>query len=310
MPGYHDKNFAWSIPMTPLIRRALTFSFVALTAFMISHTLTGVVSHALLPPLEYSALGASGQRAAEAPRDLPQLMRDIEASRLFETAPVSAITPTVGPTGAPISMAGRQPLNVASKIRLLGTVVGDAAQSAAMIEELASKKQGAYRIHDQIVGLGEVVAIRRESIIVGQAGLEEELFLDILQRPVPPPSSAPVATGTVVTPGGGTIRRSVDRAELDQTLANVPALMTQARALPFMNNGKMEGFRLDFIQKGSFFEKLGLQAGDVLQRINGVELRDPGTALSLFQQLRTEHNVAVDVLRNNQRTTLAYDIRG
>ena len=119
-----------------------------------------------------------------------------------------------------------------------------------------------------------------------------------------------MATGTVVTPGGGTIRRSVDRAELDQTLANVPALMTQARALPFMNNGKMVGFRLDFIQKGSFFEKLGLQAGDVLQRINGVELRDPGTALSLFQQLRTEHNVAVDVLRNNQRTTLAYDIRG
>lgn len=80
--------------------------------------------------------------------------------------------------------------------------------------------------------------------------------------------------------------------------------------MPWMNNGKMEGFKLDYITKGSFFEKLGLQAGDILQRINGVELRDPGMALSLFQQLRSERNVAVDVLRSNQRTTLAYDIRG
>ena len=86
--------------------------------------------------------------------------------------------------------------------------------------------------------------------------------------------------------------------------------MTQARAIPYMNEGKVDGFRMDFIMKGSFFEKIGLQAGDVLQRINGVELRDPSMALGLFQQLRNERTVAVDVLRNSQRTTLTYDIRG
>ncbi len=214
--------------------------------------------------------------------------------------------------GGPVagSASGRAPLNVASKLRLLGTAVGHATQSLAIVEELASKRQGAYRLHDQVPGIGTVNAITKESVVLGQDGLEEELFLDILQRPVPPPNTVPVAAGTVVTPGTGTIRKSVDRAELDQTLTNIPALMTQARAMPFMNNGKIEGFRLEFIQKGSFFEKLGLQAGDVLQRINGVELRDPGAALGLFQQLRAERNVAVDVLRNNQRTTLAYDIRG
>jgi len=40
-----------------------------------------------------------------------------------------------------------------------------------------------------------------------------------------------------------------------------------------------------------------------------VEIKDPGTMLSLFQQLRNESSVKLDVLRNNQRTTMMFDIR-
>ena len=38
-------------------------------------------------------------------------------------------------------------------------------------------------------------------------------------------------------------------------------------------------------------------------------LRDPGTMLTLFQQLRNEKTVKLDVLRNNQRTAMTFDIR-
>lgn len=296
--------------MTSLTRLAATCAFVALTAFLVSHILTGVISHALVPPLEYTAISQTGQSASGSRHDLPQFMRDIESSRLFAAAPVVAGNGSMTPGQSLVAM-GRAPLNVAGRIRLLGTVVGDPSQSLAVVEELANKKQGAYRVHDQIVGLGEVIDIRRESIVVGQGGLEEELFLDILQKPaVVAGNPAVVPVGTSVAPTGGSVQRTVDRAELNQMLSDIPKLMTQARAMPNMTGGKMDGFRLEFIMKGSFFEKLGLQAGDVLQRINGVELRDPGMALSLFQQLRNESNVAVDVLRKNQRTTLVYDIRG
>lgn len=304
--------------MTGWTRQGAILVFVVLAAFAAAHIVTGMLSHALLPPLEHAAQTTQTQTAAAPLQDIPQLLRQLEATRLFALPPAGSVPLSTGggPSAGPGGMvAGRAPLNVASKVRLLGTVAGDAAHSLAILEEIVSKKQGAYRLHDMVPGVGQVHTIDHESIVIGLDGMEEELFLDILQRPVPPPAAtmanaAPVAPGTVVTPGGGPIHKSVDRAELDQTLSNIPGLMTQARAMPFMNNGKMEGFRLEFIQKGSFFEKLGLQAGDVLQRINGVELRDPGMALGLFQQLRTERNVAVDVLRNNQRTTLAYDIQG
>ncbi len=58
-----------------------------------------------------------------------------------------------------------------------------------------------------------------------------------------------------------------------------------------------------------FFDKIGLQSNDLLQRINGVEIRDPGMLLSLFQQLRQERTVRVDLVRNEQRQILSYEIR-
>ena len=90
---------------------------------------------------------------------------------------------------------------------------------------------------------------------------------------------------------------------------DLPKLLSQARAVPNLVNGAMNGFRLDYIAPSSFYEKIGLKYGDVLQQVNGVDIRDPGTILTLFQQLRNERAVKLDVLRNNQRTTMNFEIR-
>ncbi len=86
-------------------------------------------------------------------------------------------------------------------------------------------------------------------------------------------------------------------------------MLTQAQAVPHLTDGKLDGFRLYSVMPLGFFDKIGLQTNDVLQRINGVELRDPGMLLTLFQQLRNERTIRVDVVRNDQRQTLAYEIR-
>jgi general secretion pathway protein C len=92
-------------------------------------------------------------------------------------------------------------------------------------------------------------------------------------------------------------------------LNDLPKLLSQARAAPVLANGAITGFRLDYIAPTSFYEKIGLQYGDILKQVNGVEIKDPGTMLSLFQQLRNEKSVKLDILRNNQRATMMFDIR-
>jgi general secretion pathway protein C len=211
-------------------------------------------------------------------------------------------------TAGPSTPPSRVPLNLASKLKLLGVVIGDHEGVSAIVEELSSKRQLFFRLHDQIHDVGEISEIRRDGIVVRQGDQQELLELATSQIEKPP--SAPVAVVPTVAPGPGSpVRTVLDRRDVEQAMGDIPKLLSQARAVPYLVNGAMNGFRLDFIAPASFYEKIGLKYGDVLQQVNGVDIRDPGTMLTLFQQLRNEKMVKLDVLRNNQRTAMTFDIR-
>ena len=90
---------------------------------------------------------------------------------------------------------------------------------------------------------------------------------------------------------------------------NMSQILTQARALPYMENGKTVGFRLSEIVPGSIYEKIGLVNGDVIQKVNSQDVDDPAKFFQLYQGLRTESNVAIDVIRGGQHQTMNYEIR-
>jgi len=194
---------------------------------------------------------------------------------------------------------------------LIGVVLGDQRGMFAIAEELASKQQTLYRVHDQVLDLGEVSEIRRNGILVRQGNLEELLELAQSEtQAVPGGSTGTTAAAAAQTQTAGVpLRKIIDRREVDQAMSDLPKLLSQARAAPHMVNGTINGFRLDYIAPTSFYEKIGVQAGDVLQRVNGVDIRDPGTMLNLLQQLKNEQIVKLDVLRNNQRSTITYELR-
>ena len=186
--------------------------------------------------------------------------------------------------------------------------MSDRGGISAIIEELSSKRQLFLRLHEQIPGIGEISEIRREGIVVRQG--EQEELLEMLTGEFGKSSGPQVASvGASAPRTGGPIRKVLDRREVEQAMNDLPRLLSQARAVPFFVNGTMNGFRLDYIAPASFYEKIGLRYGDVLKQVNGVEIKDPSTMLSLFQQLRNEQSVKVNVLRNNQPTTMTFDIR-
>jgi general secretion pathway protein C len=63
------------------------------------------------------------------------------------------------------------------------------------------------------------------------------------------------------------------------------------------------------IKPQSLVDRIGLKNGDVVQRINGVEISDPSPACGLLQKLHGYAQVRVDVMRNHQPVTLSYDIQ-
>ncbi len=78
---------------------------------------------------------------------------------------------------------------------------------------------------------------------------------------------------------------------------------------PYFVQGQQQGFRLSRMRAGGVLQQIGLQDGDVLQKVNGLDLHTPQEALQAYQQLQTEATVRLNVLRNNTPTTLTYELR-
>ncbi len=288
-----------------LIRQGVVACYLVAASFFISHSINAYVEQQLTFPagahqtaLQQSVVPSQETLAPE------QLAERIKRSGLFPL-PAEAAVPQ-GTAGAPPKPKG-PPLDVKRKLRLLGTIIGPQGATSAILEEITSKHQGLFHLHDLIPNLGEVADIRRDGVLIRQDDQEELLPPAILQPDQPAAPPVPVAAQGAFAPQP---RRVLDRRVVADATANVSKLLTQAHAVPhFGGNGQIDGFRLDFIAPASFFEMIGLQYGDMIQRVNGVEIQDPGKLWTLFQQLQNERTVKVDVVRNSQPTTLTYELR-
>ena len=216
--------------------------------------------------------------------------------------------------GAPersTSDAKRTDLNV----RLWGTAIAaDPSKSYAIIEDQAARRQALYRVGDSIADAATLLRVEWDRVVLDRNGDEEVLELSSARGPATTTGAASAGSGGSAVVGER-IRKTadnkfvIDRRELEKTVANINEVFTQARAVPYFQDGKTVGFRVFAIKAGSVFEKIGLQNGDVIQRVNGVELTDPTKAISLFTELQNEGHIAVDLQRNKSSKSFSYEIR-
>ncbi len=117
---------------------------------------------------------------------------------------------------------------------------------------------------------------------------------------------APKKDATVKAESPG--KFTVDQREIDEAMQNLDKLYTEIRAVPNFSGGKVSGMKVLSVKNGSVFAKLGLRRGDVLQKINGMEL-DVKKGFEIFSQLKDQKQITLDLIRQGQPTTLDYEIR-
>lgn len=298
------------------VRRVGLLLCMGVSGLLVAHAINAFVADTLYV-IPGRAAGSGNSPSAGTPLiasySPTQAIEQIRSSGLF----LLPQTPENGSTGGASSgrrgatgPVVRASLGLVGRLRLIGTVLGDQRGVFAIVEELSSKQQSLYHLHDSVLDLGEVTEIRRNGIIIRQGNVEELLELGIsegLAAQMGAPGAIPGPQ--TVAPPMSPLRKVVDRREVEQAMNDLPKLLSQARAVPNTVNGAINGFRLDYIAPASFYEKIGVQTGDVLQRVNGVDIRDPSTMLNLLQQLKNEQTVKLDLVRNNQRSTITYELR-
>jgi general secretion pathway protein C len=103
-------------------------------------------------------------------------------------------------------------------------------------------------------------------------------------------------------------RYVIERSTVNRTLQNMGKLLTEIRAIPNLENGASNGFRLSEIQDGSIFQEIGLHDGDLLTAIEGENLNDPTKAVTLLESLRSRSSITLNVIRDGGPVQLYYRI--
>ncbi len=101
----------------------------------------------------------------------------------------------------------------------------------------------------------------------------------------------------------------LNKASFPATTRDLNRLLMQARAVPFMKQGRIVGFRITRISRGSLYEKAGLRSGDVLLRANAKKLDNPSKLFSIYQEMKRQQRISILLSRNGQNQTFDYEIR-
>ena len=210
---------------------------------------------------------------------------------------------------------------------LLGTISSDSPSiRRAILWTEGMKEPVVAREHAEIEPGVRVGDIEREHVWILRGQGKEKL--DLLPvgsqtRNVTPSASAPVTRRAArnVAPKVSATNASIhvnqigentyslDEATVTELTGNINQFMTQVRIVPYFVANQSAGYRLAAMRPGSAFAQLGFLGGDVIQRINDVELTSPEKMYTIFQNLKDEKRVTIDILRRGKKDTLTYEIR-
>lgn len=101
----------------------------------------------------------------------------------------------------------------------------------------------------------------------------------------------------------------IDRGRLDSELQDMDNLARQARSIIHYANGKPQGVKVVGIRPGSLYSSLGVTSGDLIKSVNGESIETADQTLSLFESLKNNDTVTVDIERRGRKVTLEYSVK-
>ncbi|MCZ8530353.1 type II secretion system protein GspC [Alteromonas sp. PRIM-21] len=242
-------------------------------------------------PVISSSSGKSGVNIAK-----------IQQLNLFGNAAAKPAEPVAEVTDAPETR-----LNLT-----LTGVVASSEQKAgtAIIENRGS--QAVYGLGDKIEGTNATLQkVYNDRVIIKNGVRNETLMLDGIdydeanrrremqarQRPAPKQEEEDRS------------QLSEEALEATAALRERPASFTDFISIsPKTEEGQLIGYQVSPGKEPELFKSAGLQAGDVITQINGLDLTDLQQSQEALSELRNAQNIELTIIRDGSLTTLYLDL--
>jgi len=203
-------------------------------------------------------------------------------------------------------------------LKLLGTIASDDQRVAsAAIESSSTRTHEVVKVGDNLESHSEVRVerIERGRVVLQNGARREELRLDedvaaIVGKTPPPRRNQRVSRRE--SRRNRQARSSVRDRLQDLSDEGGPmspaAIFSQARILPKYENGAMVGIELSKIKEDSFFQKVGLNEGDIVTSLNGIPIDSPSASAQLLQAFTSSENLVADIMDSSGQTrTISVD---
>jgi len=113
------------------------------------------------------------------------------------------------------------------------------------------------------------------------------------------------ASGKIVEEDG---IRHIPKTLLTSYTKDMDKIWNDVRLAPYKKNGNPDGYKVNFVKKGSDIEKLGLRRGDILKAVNAEPL-NLSSAMNFFNDINNLDNLTLTVERNGKSEDLEYEIQ-
>ncbi len=100
----------------------------------------------------------------------------------------------------------------------------------------------------------------------------------------------------------------VERRSLVSAVEDLPSLLKQVQIRPYRKNGQVFGYSVHQLSKDGIGRELGFQQGDVITHINGVAIDAKANGWELYEKLKDEPAVTVELIRQGIPLTVNYSL--
>jgi general secretion pathway protein C len=223
------------------------------------------------------------------------LVRQLPNWHLFgEVAPEAAPVKAIVPADAP---------DTRLKLSLHGTFSSHDAELARAIIADERGDEEMYAVGDILPGNAELSEIQTDKVILLRGGRYEVLRLprDTL--------TGDAGSATISAADAMQVNTTSERLQsLRQTLRQNPkSLFGLVRTIPKKDDqGKMIGYILQPGREPELFQQMGLKPGDVVTRINDINLDNLASGMQALRSVQSGDTVSMTVLRGTEQEDLSF----
>ena len=166
--------------------------------------------------------------------------------------------------------------------------------------------QRLFKLGDDVFGAGKLTAVYADKVSISQNGSVFELTFPAIETVAA--KTPAVGSAGPRQPQKSRKEMTFDREQIKKFLDNPNELLTGARLMPVLKDGKQEGFIVKEVKPGGIYENIGLKNDDIILRANNVELNSPGDGVKIFNMIKELDRMELDIIRNGVPMTQVFHI--